>query len=95
MPCRSGDEDCAGESYRTTVKLDKLTRMLCDALTKLERTSVQLVRTLSLETQEWWAEHKEADRARIAEEERLKGITQAKAHALKKLTPKERKLLGL
>lgn len=95
MPCRSGDEECAGETYRVTAKLDKLTRMLCEAMSKLEKTSVQTVRLLSLETQEWWADHKEADRARIAEEERLKSITQAKAHALKKLTAKERKLLGL
>lgn len=50
----------------------------------------------------WWEEHQEADRIREQKElealqflEKAKGVEAAKKAALKKLTPKERKLLKL
>jgi hypothetical protein len=46
-------------------------------------------------TLEWWEEHKRRDAARVAEDLRRATKARKKAEALAKLTPYERRLLGL
>ena len=64
---------------------------LCAKLTKLGKK----VKKYSLEMQIWWRDHQIADKARIEEEKRQKADEIFRANALKKLTPAERKRLGL
>lgn len=44
---------------------------------------------------DWWEEHQEADRKRIASEKRVKLEQKLREKALAKLTPKEKRILGL
>lgn len=46
-------------------------------------------------TLKWWEDHKERDRARVEEDLREAERRNARAEALAKLTPFERKLLGV
>ncbi len=94
MPCTYDESipDCES----TKGELDKLTRMLCDVCAKLEANSPSTFRSrVSLETQEWWANHKETDRLRQLEEEKARAIISKRKLALKKLTPEEKRILGL
>lgn len=49
----------------------------------------------SLEMQAWWRDHQEEDRERIRSEMRRQTTVAEKAAAVAKLTPYERRLLGL
>jgi hypothetical protein len=69
--------------------LDTLTKALCE---KLQRSDVS---KYSLEMQIWWRDHQKADKERIELEVRNAADAQAKEAAIAKLTPHERKLLGL
>lgn len=68
---------------------DKLVAQLCEKLQKVD------VKKYSLEMQVWWRDHKKADRIREAAAANAKREREEKAAALKKLTAKERRLLGL
>ena len=46
-------------------------------------------------TLEWWEEHKKRDKLRVEQDMKVARTEKQKATALKKLTPYERKLLGL
>jgi hypothetical protein len=46
-------------------------------------------------TLKWWEDHKKRDRARVEEDLREAERRNARAEALAKLTPFERKLLGV
>ena len=72
--------------------LDKKTEELCSFL---QTRSDALIKTYSLELQIWWRDHQAADKKRIQAE--LDAIEEEKDKqiALSKLTPHERKLLGL
>ena len=75
--------------YNQRVDADEMTAELCSRLQRLD------VSQCSLEMQIWWRDHQEADRSRAqAAVARAKTDKQKKA-ALAKLTPHERKLLGL
>lgn len=78
--CKSPDE----------ATMDALTRAACTALQS--RTDVHL---LSLELQMWWRDHKSADAARLKREHLALKTAKARKAAIAKLTPYERKLLGL
>lgn len=68
---------------------DQMVRELCDALQDCDVTQC------SLEMQIWWRDHQAADNARC-ERELARAKTDAEREvALAKLTPRERKLLGL
>lgn len=69
--------------------LDKLTVELCSKLQKVDVTKY------SLELQIWWRDHQAADKARVEQELRDRLQKADKEAALAKLTPYERKLLGL
>jgi len=72
--------------------LDKNTEELCSAL---QTKSDKEISKMSLEMQLWWRDHKAADKKRLlAELEKAKN-EELKLKAMSKLTPFERKLLGL
>lgn len=75
--------------YNQRVDADEMTAELCSRLQSLD------VSRCSLEMQIWWRDHQEADRNKAkAAIAKAKNDKQKKA-ALAKLTPHERKLLGL
>lgn len=82
------------KAYGNTTKLglDLNTEMLCMAL-QIKKASE--ISKMSLEMQMWWRDHKAADKKRIKEEIDAKKTLKAKEVAIAKLTPFERKLLGL
>jgi hypothetical protein len=69
--------------------LDKKTEELCS---KLQNTDVT---KYSLEMQMWWRDHQKADKERIEKYLQKKKELKEKEAALAKLTPYERRLLGL
>lgn len=71
---------------------DEVTRELCRRLCLL---SDDAVRELSLELQMWWRDHKKADADRLERELAEKRDAAERQAAIAKLTPHERKLLGL
>jgi len=73
----------------TKEKLDKATAELCSMLKNKDTTRY------SLELQIWWRDHQEADRQRVFKEASDAKARAVKEQALKKLTPEERKALGL
>lgn len=70
--------------------LDICTETVCSELQK-----VPDITKYSLEMQIWWRNHQEADRKRIKKEIEQQKTQREKEVALNKLTPYERKLLGL
>ncbi|MEK6828985.1 MAG: hypothetical protein AABY15_02580 [Nanoarchaeota archaeon] len=78
---------------KTTQKvLDKNTEKLC---TSLQGMSSSKLKKSSLELQMWWRDHQKLDKKRLSEELKAKKDEKAKKKAIEKLTPYERKLLGI
>ena len=75
--------------YSQRVDGDKMVAKLCKRLQSVD------VKNYSLEMQIWWRDHQAADRARVEEELAAATDAKAKAAAIAKLTPHERKLLGI
>ena len=97
MPCRSYEEPYYVDQTQKQIA-DKLAKLLCGTLTKLEQLDEQIAARVfaavpGLET--WWTEHQKADAAEQARLAKIKAENAAKKAALKKLTPAERKLLGV
>lgn len=81
-----------GEGYSrhfSHEEADKLVAELCGKLGKADVTKY------SLEMQMWWRDHLEWDAARIKREKEEAAQAEAKKKALEKLSPAERKALGL
>ncbi len=96
MPCRDYMDDPAYQADMQA-KCDLLSRIACKALTHIEESAdgLEILILKDPEIATWWRNHKEADRkeqAKLAEIERKK---QLKESALKKLTPDEKKVLGI
>lgn len=75
--------------YGKRVNGDELIAKLCSRLKKED------VSKRSLEMQIWWRDHKRADKKRIANEAANRKFSLERKAAIKKLTAKERRLLGL
>lgn len=73
----------------TRAKIDALVAQLCRKLQKVD------VSKYSLELQMWWRDHQKADKRRVQEELRRKKSERDRAKLIARLTPYERKLLGL
>lgn len=69
---------------------DALAQTLCDTLSQKESVS-----DYSLELQVWWRDHQQHDKERLEREQSLIKTAEEKRKAISKLTPYERKLLGL
>ncbi len=94
MPCRSAYDDDAdiGERQR---ELDKATRVACELGKILSSITSFDHSEISVEAQQWLAKHAESDRRRLEAERLEKKRMRLRADVLKKLTPAERRLLGL
>ncbi len=91
MPCydhRDGD-DCR----EAAAKVNALTRMLCSVLGVLDTNS--FFTGEHAEVAQWWKEHQAADRRHRREEAHDRRMAELKEQAIRKLTPDERKALGL
>jgi hypothetical protein len=98
MPCRD-EWNSGGVRYvtdpETKRRLDLATRVACTALSQLEDVGSGRIKLLPVESQEWWHQHKRADRKRQAHEEAVRRREQIKNRALAKLTPEERRVLDI
>lgn len=98
MPCYDARDDKNSPFYEppyagtTQEKLDKIAAMLCVMCQYFESFMIPLP---NKEIETWWSKHKKSDEKRVkAEIERLK-LEDEKLKAISKLSPYERKLLGL
>jgi hypothetical protein len=74
--------------------MDDLTRLLCEAMEVLEAKQT-LVREISIKAVQVVARHNDLDQAPLEHEIKAKITEAEKVAAVAKLTPHERKLLGL
>lgn len=100
MPCMDDqhNEDIAALCR----KLDQATRVACDLARQIRANHISEgypggtgVEGCSKETQLWVIRHDKADEARLRRERKHAKQKRLRAKALAKLTPKERKRLGL
>lgn len=94
MPCYAtgsaeGDAQLAAAEVRE--ELARVTRVACE----LAEFARDFKRAFSKETTEWMADHARLDRARKLREQAREEERRIKNSALKKLSTKERKLLGV
>jgi len=91
MPCRDYIPD---EYHHMGLRdeNDKLTNYLCTMCKAFDSSNMPIP---SNEVAEWWKKHKEEDRKKAEAEAYKKKLQTDKRNALKKLTKKEKKLLGL
>jgi hypothetical protein len=110
MPCRDYEgmteadnredrvrTEMGAERNKMQARLDKLTEMLCSVLVLVDSAV-----PLRPDIEAWWTEHKRRDRERHLAEERALEYKKAReeqeakrAEFIAKMTPEERKLLGL
>lgn len=105
MPCRSYPEDFPEEMRKVTQeKLDIVSRIACKALTHIEETGdgLEILILKDPELAKWWSAHKKADaeeqervRAAAAKIEAAELRKQQKKDILARLSPEERKILGV
>lgn len=100
MACRDDYEPTPEESRRSWELRFRhnsdLAEMLCSVLTTISDTEEPVtINHLSQDVQKWWQEHQERDRKKLDAERREAEHKQAVLAAYSKLTPEERKLLGL
>lgn len=99
MPCMSYERDYEPSVDSTKALRDKLARIACKAMTELERLDPENKLFKDKEAGPWFTQHKIDDAAaKEAERDRrakAKAAKDAKAAALAKLTPADKKALGL
>lgn len=78
--------------YTSKQELDEKIAKLCSMFQQLTN---EQIKAMSLEAQIWWRDHQKLDQQRILNEFKEKLKEEDKQKALAKLTPYERKLLGL
>lgn len=98
MPCTYDGPPSYGPSYKK--ELDEVTELLCELCQHLEGTPStrfgnNFKRFSTIALREWWEKHKKMDAERLERERREAAEKKAKENALNKLTPEERKLLGI
>lgn len=107
MPCRDW-EGVAESGYSSSEyhalqhRCDKLARMLCEVMTHCCGKGLIDAGVFSKETQEWWIKHQEDDRnnrkleaAKKKREEAEKERKKQRQELINKMSPEERKILGL
>ena len=102
MPCRTDPptsnelRNCYEEEFTHD---SKLAEIFCATMLKLEAidegSSDPIILLLPKKAQAWWNQHKERDRKKVATERKAMEREQAIENALSKLSPEERKLLGV
>lgn len=102
MPCR----DYEGPSYTSPTasweykdlqkQNDRLARIACKAMDELvKQGKADFLILRDDEVREWWEKHQEADRKAQEAEVEKRRIAKIKKDALAKLSPEERKALGI
>ena len=106
MPCRDDYPYDINVNNTYQEKIDKLARMLCSTLTKIEQLpaimdhrhcliTIPIEDVTTKETRKWWNEHKEKDRIRKDKEYDEKRKKELKNKLLKSLSPEELDALGV
>lgn len=95
MPCRDwGHEEQARRE--THERLDMYARLLCEAMHIIEKGRYTGKGSkMSKELAAWWKKHQEDDAQAAREAEKEKKRKEEKKAAYAKMSPRERKLLGL
>lgn len=96
MPCYytgSAEGDARLAAREAHEKLTSMTEIACQAMAALE--SLDELKLMSAEANEWWQEHKAIDALRKSREVRKREKAEAKKKALAKLSPDEKEVLGL
>lgn len=95
MPCMSSTGmGSDGTDYEARRENERLTRVSCDIIRTLEAAGADLSR-FSEETRRWWDQHKASDAAREQARLDMQRRDAIREAALAKLTPEERKALGV
>jgi hypothetical protein len=94
MPCSDGGP-VYHDDPETKQRLDKVTRLLCGLCQSLKNQGLDDDIYTTPELGDWWDNHQEQDRVRLECERKEKEEKEAKLKALAKLSPRERRLLGL
>lgn len=92
--------DVATQTDHYEMNLDDLTAKLCSYCKNMTEEQENKIiynakNKKARKLADWWEKHQEFDKQRIKQEKKEKADAKAKAKALAKLTPKEKKLLGL
>jgi hypothetical protein len=103
MPCMSYENDhhsgppTDSWEYQELKKTnDKLARIACKVMTELvAHGKADFLVLKDDELREWWEKHQEADRKAREAAEAKKRLAQVRREALSKLTPEEKKALGI
>lgn len=105
MPCRDYELDNNWDKIdELRSQCDKLARIACKALTHIEESAdgLEILILKDPEIEQWWKEHKEADRLAREKKEReeaekreKKRLQDLRKQLLNRLTPDEKKALGL
>jgi len=91
MPCRDYEDS---RSYID--QNDRLARIACKAMEELvKQGKADFLLLRDDEVREWWDKHQEADRKAKEEAAEKRRINKLKKEALAKLTPEEKKALGI
>lgn len=97
MPCYTEvtEEDIAAR-YRSEFRHNSdVAEMLCSVLRKEEREGVLIAEWYGDTVARWWKEHQERDRKKNEAERKAKKERDKRKAAVDKLTPEERRLLGI
>lgn len=96
MPCMSYDDSPTYNVKEWKAKTDKLARIACKAMTELvEQGKADFLILRDDEVREWWEAHQIADREAREAREKKERENRIRREALAKLTPEERKILGI
>ena len=96
MPCMSYDDDPGASLREQKKKTDMLARIACKALTELEKEGhADFLLLKDEEVRSWWEAHKIADAKAQAKKLEQEERERVKQEALAKLSPLEKKVLGI
>ena len=95
MPCQDWGYE-AQARQETAARLDMYARLLCEAMHIIEKMGKNTAKPkMTKELVAWWKKHQEDDAEAAREAEKEKKRKEEKKAAYAKLSPRERKLLGL
>lgn len=102
MPCRTDDptpNEIRNAHEQEFLHNSTLAEIFCSVMLKLEAMDEgfadPFIGQLPMKAQKWWAEHVKRDREKVNAERIAMERDEAIEQALNKLTPAERKLLGV
>lgn len=88
----SAEGDARYDADRAREALTKMTQIACEACQVLEDIDEIY---LAPNAKKWWKEHKKIDAKRLAQEQNERNKKALQASGLAKLSPEERKALGV